>query len=330
MSVNDNTESVVGVPKVSVIMSVYNGEKYVCDAIDSILTQSFDDFELIVVNDNSNDKTAEILAKYNDERLIVINNDVNQGLTKNLNHMIALARGKYIARMDADDISYKGRLEKEVAVLERDESVQMVCTYANVFGKSEGIIETPSNYELLRAKLLFGNPITHSTVMFRKSIHHYYDEHYVKSQDYELWSRMVLSGEHIYTIEEPLVAYRTHDEQITKKGIDEQEVLTAQILINALKPLHVEISMQDQSVYASIIRHKRIETSRDLSFFEDIAKRIVANNKKYELYSEKALYTAMRDYYIAMLKYCLHHFNLSYAFKIFKLGTICLYLDLCT
>ncbi len=106
-------------PKVTVLMSVYNGEKYLQEAIDSILGQTFKDFEFLIINDGSTDKTAEILESYNDPRIRIINNEKNIGLTKSLNKGLKLARGKYIARQDADDISLPERLKTQMLAMEK-------------------------------------------------------------------------------------------------------------------------------------------------------------------------------------------------------------------
>lgn len=112
-------------PKVSVVMSVYNGEKYLPETIDSILNQTFKDFEFIIINDGSTDKTAKILTSYDDPRIRIFNQE-NMGLTKSLNRAISLAKGEYIARMDADDISYPERLKKQVDYLNKNPDIGLV------------------------------------------------------------------------------------------------------------------------------------------------------------------------------------------------------------
>jgi glycosyltransferase involved in cell wall biosynthesis len=129
-------------PKVSVVMSVYNGEKYLCEAIDSILNQTFENFEFLIVNDGSTDRTLEILQSYRDPRIKVINNERNIGLTASLNKGLKIAKGEYVARMDADDVSFPHRLEQQKAFLDRNPRVAMVGSWAEVIDESGKTQET--------------------------------------------------------------------------------------------------------------------------------------------------------------------------------------------
>ena len=158
-------------PKVNVLMSVYNGEKYLREAIDSILGQTFKDFEFLIINDGSTDKTGEILKSYNDPRIKIINNEKNIGLTKSLNKGLRLARGEYIARQDADDISMPERLKKEVEFLEQNINVGLVGTdylFINEKGKVVHFIKCLNGSRELKTKLLGGNQFGHGSVMFRR------------------------------------------------------------------------------------------------------------------------------------------------------------------
>lgn len=182
-------------PKVSVVMSVYNGDQYLREAVESILHQTLNDFEFIVINDGSTDSTGAILASYLDERMVIINQD-KTGLTKALNRGVSLARGTYIARMDADDVSLPERLDQQVAFLDKHTDVALLgCNFyeiddsGNVVSKKE---LTPENEEI-KWRLLFHNCYGHSATVFRKecfSVVGGYDDSIVYSQDYDLWLRM--------------------------------------------------------------------------------------------------------------------------------------------
>jgi glycosyltransferase involved in cell wall biosynthesis len=149
-------------PKISVLMSVYNGEKYLKEAVDSILNQTFSDFEFIVINDHSTDSTSEILFSYKDSRLKIIENDENIGITKSLNKGLRLVSGKYTARMDADDISFNNRLEKQLQYLEDNPDVGVLGTMAISNGKYlKYKINLPSKDYLIKWQLFFSNPIIH-------------------------------------------------------------------------------------------------------------------------------------------------------------------------
>jgi len=183
-------------PKVTVLMSIYNGERYLCEAIDSILGQGFEDFEFLIVNDGSSDRTDEILESYQDNRIKIINNDRNMGLTRSLNKGLEIARGKYIARMDADDISAPGRLEEEVKFLDKDSKTGLVGSWHEIIDENNRVIGTcqgaVSDAEIKR-ELMETHPFCHSSVMFKKECIDKigpYREEFRFAQDYDLWLRI--------------------------------------------------------------------------------------------------------------------------------------------
>ena len=152
-------------PKVSIIMSVYNGEKYLQEAIESILNQSYSGFEFIIVNDGSTDYTEEILNEYTDSRIVRINNQENIGLARSLNRAIETAHGELIARMDADDISAPDRFEKQVAYLDAELEVSVLGTYMKQIdadGNNLGILNVPCNHNLIKWKMLFETSMLYS------------------------------------------------------------------------------------------------------------------------------------------------------------------------
>lgn len=164
----ENTKS----PKVSVVLSVYNGEKYLCEAIGSILNQSFADFELIIVDDGSTDLTPEIIRSYKDPRIRVLRHE-NQGLAYSLNRGIMASRGQYIARMDDDDVSLPARLERQVAFLEQHPACGIVGTWAmNMTEEGEDLYvsEMPESDSDARRMLVYQSPFYHGSVMFRRSL----------------------------------------------------------------------------------------------------------------------------------------------------------------
>lgn len=221
-------------PKVTVLMSVYNGERYLRAAIGSILKQTFRDFEFLIVNDGSTDSTTKILESYNDYRIKIINNEKNIGLTKSLNEEIAIAQGKYIARMDADDLSLPERLEKQVAFLEEHPEVGILgCGFQVVSesGDSNYTILYPSNHNLLRWRLCFSCPIAHPSVMMRTAILRLitgYNTDMRYAADYDLWIR--LSGiTKLSNLQEVLLLYRQHEDTVSQKHYKEQRKNTIRI-----------------------------------------------------------------------------------------------------
>ena len=183
-------------PKVTVLMPVYNGEKYLREAIESILNQTFKDFEFLIINDGSTDSSRDIVLSYNDSRIRLIDNEKNIGLTKSLNRGLELARGEYIARMDADDVSLPERLEKQVSYLEIHPKVGVLGTWMKCideYGKPTSTQHPPTQPYLIKWSLLFGCSIAHSSVMMRRAVLERvggYNPEIVVAQDYGLWVRV--------------------------------------------------------------------------------------------------------------------------------------------
>ena len=208
-------------PLVSVIMSVYNGEKYLEGCIESILKQTFQDFEFIIINDCSTDMTADILHGFEeDRRFIIIHNSENIGLTKSLNKALSLARSSYIARMDVDDLSLPDRLDTQYRFMKKNTEVGVVgSSYyeINEEGAVIGEVILPEKDGDIRAKILRLNPFNHSAVMVRKSALNdsgAYNEKFVYSQDYELWFR-ILRKHKGYNIQEKLIMKRNPAGSVT-------------------------------------------------------------------------------------------------------------------
>ena len=127
-------------PTISIVMPVYNCENYLHEAIKSILEQTYTDFEFIIINDGSEDNSEDIILSYADPRIIYIKNDKNMKIVKTLNKGISLSRGKYIARMDADDICYRDRLEKQLSFMEKHKDIDLCGSYAQNFGTREDVM----------------------------------------------------------------------------------------------------------------------------------------------------------------------------------------------
>lgn len=206
-------------PKISVIMSVYNSEKFLPEAIESILYQSFKDFEFIIINDASEDNSFNIIKNYakEDRRIKVISNKENIGLTKSLNLGIEKAKGKYIARMDSDDISLPQRLEIQYNYLRKHPNIEllgsgilMIDSNGNKLIKVPGIKNKTKLYSRLEKK----NCINHPVIIFQNNGHKY-REKFVYSQDYDLYLRLLTEDRDITCLSESLLKYRVNPEAIS-------------------------------------------------------------------------------------------------------------------
>lgn len=207
-------------PKISVILPAYNAEKYINEAIDSILTQTYRDFELIILNDCSKDRTEEIILSYEDDRIVYLKNQVNMGVAATLNRGLAAAKGEYVARMDADDISLPERFEKQAAYLDEHPGTAVLGAALERFG--EGIptqlrrfSATPAE---MKVDLLFTCGLAHPSVMMRRAVICElggYDLEFEGMEDYELWCRVAREHQ-VTTLDEVLLRYRIHPQQVTK------------------------------------------------------------------------------------------------------------------
>ena len=131
------------VPAISVVMSVYNGEQFVAQSIESVLRQTFPGFELLIVNDASTDRTREIVTSFRDPRIRIVDNPSNVGLTRSLNRGLALARGRFVARQDADDLSLPTRLAEQLAFMRANPGVALVGTQARVMDARGRVLPRP-------------------------------------------------------------------------------------------------------------------------------------------------------------------------------------------
>lgn len=210
-------------PLLSVIMPVYNGQDYLVEAIESILTQTFKDFELITVNDGSIDNTLTILRKLKDKRVIVIDSPVNLGLAKAMNLGIKKAKGKYIAKCDADDINMPTRFALQIRFLDRNGEYVLVGGNAEAIdqkGKKIGYIEMPESDKEIRRNLIRRNCLIHPTVMYKtdvvKRINGYREIFNKGAEEYDLWFRLLNYGKS-YNLQKKLIKRRFHDNVYTKK-----------------------------------------------------------------------------------------------------------------
>jgi glycosyltransferase involved in cell wall biosynthesis len=199
---------------VTVLMSVHNDLRYVPQAVDSILRQSFDDFEFLILDDGSTDGSADYLAELPDPRVRLVRNETNLGLTRSLNRGLDLARGAFVARMDADDVAMPQRLARQVEFLEAQPEIGIVGSSRVLIDEAGDVVAHAPAAETdvrIRWKCLLGNPFAHPAVMIRRDVleRHAlrYDERYRTAQDYELWTRLlaVTKG---HNLPEALIRYR--------------------------------------------------------------------------------------------------------------------------
>ena len=199
-------------------MPVYNASNFLKDAIDSILCQTYTNFEFLIINDGSTDKSEEIIQSYTDPRIKYVKNETNMKLIASLNKGIELTQGKYIVRMDADDISLPTRIEEQVAFMEGNPNVAICGSWFESFGDKSGILKYSTNFEEIKYNMLYQCHICHPSTVWRtnviKSFDKKFDPAFIHAEDYEFFTR--INYDHsIANIDKVLLKYRIHSNSVS-------------------------------------------------------------------------------------------------------------------
>lgn len=217
-------------PSVTILMAVHNGERYLRQAMDSILSQTWTDFEFLIIDDGSHDRSVDIITAYHDPRIRLIHNTTNMGLAVSLNRGLACARGTYIVRMDSDDISMPQRIEQQVAYMECHPDVGICgCRVQTITteGTKQAVWNYPTDPDRITSTLLFHSVIVHPSVIMRREILRQaglcYNATYARAQDYDLWAR---ASQHmcLANMADILLHYRVYPFQERKGYREEQQV----------------------------------------------------------------------------------------------------------
>lgn len=267
--------------EISIVMPAYNAEQYICKAIDSILCQSFTDFECLIIDDGSTDSTRDIIRSYDDERIVLIEN--KHDFIGSLNLGLETARGKYIARMDADDMMHVDRMKIQYIIMEEYPDIVICGTWMNNFGLNlqannivgtvSGLIENPI------LKFMKGNFLYHPTVMIRTAFlreHALKYEKYLYAEDFKLWTEVAKLSGQFYIENQPLLYYRISDNQVSNKNSKEQKT-TTEIIITEITEYLIEQNKQEYpelfEVYNSFceLKEKQLFTKYEISaFFQNL------------------------------------------------------------
>ena len=265
-------------PKISVIMPAYNAEKYLREAIDSILGQTFTDFELIVINDCSRDDTEQIILSYQDPRIVYLKNEKNLGVAGTLNRGLEVARGAYIARMDADDRSVPDRFQRQVGYMDANPLTVVCGSRVTVFSDDgqQRQADYPTEDAQIRATLLVACPFAHPSVMIRRQalsqLGSGYEEAFEKVEDYRLWTRLAEVGQ-LKNLEESLLFYRKHPGQVC--ATSSQVQYEGKLRLSAERLPLVGISDEWEQRLIVDAFDNRITCKEDLWRFAELAKRIL-------------------------------------------------------
>ena len=279
---------------VSIIMSVYNGEKFLAEALEGILVQTYRNWECIVINDCSTDRTGEILEQFEkrDSRIRVCTNEKNMKLPASLNRALKIAEGDYILRMDADDICRKDRIEKQVHYMEEHPKLALsCCRYFVLQGKQ--VVPTclyrRGDWEDVKGLFLFFNPVFHPGVIFRRTAlaSHCYDPRFSYTEDFRLWTEMLLDGEKIGIQGDYLMLYRIHENQVTITKQELQRTQYQEIISEFYEKRVFPLSQEELEFLTDGVY---LRTYVNVKCFLDFARKVMAGVKKSGFVSQEVVY----------------------------------------
>jgi len=276
-------------------MPVYNGASYLRETMQSILSQTYSDYEFLIIDDGSTDNSLEIIRSFSDPRIRVLKNPQRLKLSGALNRGMDEARGKYIARMDADDISLPHRLQRQVDYLDQHPETGVCGSGIKIFGKGRKRVDLyPATSEEIRAYALFDCPFCHPSVILRKDLFEYhnlrYDGLFYPTEDYELWSRAVDLFPSA-NLSEVLVHYRIHDSSMTCSDWDAMDEKAGWIIKRLLGKIGVHCSEEELWLHRNAGRGRsfRCKYIGELDQAEKWLGALLVKNRQQQHYEERAL-----------------------------------------
>lgn len=239
--------------EVSVLMPIYNTAFYLREAIDSVLNQTFNNFELILLNDCSTDASAEIIDSYVDKRIVVYHAKQNLGVANIMNVGISIARGKYIARMDSDDISLPNRLQYQVDYLDVHPEVDVCSCSMQQFGKSNRLMCYDNQIEDVKFNAMFFCPILNASTMCRRKVFFdiCFEQRFVPAEDYHFWVKVICAGFNVVNLPIVLYKYRIFSEQATSNK-RKVEIASTMVRDEYIQMMFPSISQQEQKLLLGI------------------------------------------------------------------------------
>lgn len=307
-------------PKVTIILPVYNGERFLRESIDSVLSQTYHDFELWVVNDGSTDGTVAIVDSYTDPRVKRVDNPHNMGLVATLNRAFALVETPYIARMDDDDLWHPKKLELQMALLESHPEVGICGTSIHKFGDVDAIHIFPETSDALKVGLLFYCMMSHPSVVYRHSMLTEtgltYRQDFFPAEDYKMWID-VLKHSEIYNLQEPLVEYRQHESQICRERKEEQVILERKLREEQLRLIYPNPHDDELTFHLDRFTTLQPQSDMEVKVFLWWEKRLLEENKRSGYVKPSVMRTelhryvqnAIRTYYSSTYKGVVHHLS---------------------
>jgi len=254
-------------------MPVFNGEVYLKEAIESILHQTFTNFEFIIINDGSTDRTEDIILSYKDKRIKYIKNKENLKIVRTLNKGIAVSKGAYIARMDADDISMPDRFARQVDYMESFPKIDVCGCYTKVIGGIPYCQKFPIDSDSIKAALIFYTSLPHPALMIRSTFfkNKKYDEGFQNAEDYRLWS-LGIKDSHYHNIPDVLLHYRRHKKQVSEQYKVKQQELTKKITESLLNELGFLFNREELILHNAICSGQCVDVDDAVLWLSKLSK----------------------------------------------------------
>jgi glycosyltransferase involved in cell wall biosynthesis len=305
-------------PRISILMPVYNVQDYVREAVESILNQTYTDFELLILDDCSTDKTANIISQFQDKRIRYHRNETNLGLSENLNGGIRMSKGEFLARMDGDDISMPTRLEKQVEILDKYPEIGICGTSFQFFGTRHDTIIQPKQHDDIKIKMLFGCVVT--LVVMRKEIFIDNDLWYrtdaFPAEDYKMWADC-LHVTKICNLSEVLFLYRMHEAQISTSKAIAQKQKSDRVRLEMLDWLSPDFTEEDKVFFCEQFVPGLMNLETEYIKFQRFEKKMLDENEKLRNFNSILLQKQLqKQIQTTFLKFVIEkYFNNGYAYK---------------
>jgi len=304
-------------PLVTVLMPVYNAAKYLKDAINSILEQTYSNFEFIIIDDGSTDESLDIIKSFNDKRIKLFENGNNIKLIATLNKGIDLAQGKYIARMDADDISLPERFEKQINFMENNPNVGLCGTYIRAIGIEKNYdVHFKTTNEEIKFKLFFDTHFPHPAATIRTDVlrknNLKFDNNYLHAEDFAFWNKLADYTE-LAIIPEILVMKRSHIEQVSYKFTAIQAQISSKIRRELIAKLGIIANDEEINNYDRLLLDDLPENKEDLFLLLDFIEKLIIANQQRLIYKRQLF-----EHFFANKYWDLCCFNTKYGITLLR------------
>lgn len=277
-------------------MPVYNAAIFVQHAIDSILSQTFDHFEFIIIDDGSTDSSSKVVDRYKDRRIKTIKNKCNLGVAKTLNKGLEVAQGRYIARMDADDISDKTRFERQITFMDESPDIAISGSWVWSFDeKKKHLLRYPIGKDCVGSFLLLGNPLAHPSVIMRRETlqreNLWYDPECSAAQDYELWSRCWETCD-LDNMSVPLVSWRHSKNSVTRSRSGQSHNISLRIAKKMLGKLDIEVDDEKLAFHREVGNGSGVSSLEELSAVSEWLEYLIIKNQRKSVFPASGILKA--------------------------------------